>query len=135
MNHSMKVANVHFLSDFSAKSDTIFCSPNQIKQVCVAVLMNAMEAISENGEVLFRTINPDSNHIRIEITDNGTGISEENIPRIFEPFFSTKEKINGIGLGLAIVHGIILNHKGKIDVKSERGKGTTISISFSLLKN
>ena len=135
MSHSMKVANVNFLSDFSAKSDLIFCSPNQIKQVCVAILMNAMEAIQENGEVLFRTINPDEEHIQIDITDNGAGISEENIPHIFEPFFSTKEKTNGIGLGLAIVHGIIQNHKGKIDVKSERGKGTTISISLSLLKN
>ena len=57
------------------------------------------------------------------------------MPHIFEPFFSTKEKTNGIGLGLAIVHGIIQNHKGKIEVKSERGKGTTFSITFSLLKS
>jgi two-component system, NtrC family, sensor kinase len=135
MNHSMKVANVNFLSDFSAKADLIFCSPNQIKQVCVAILMNALEAISENGEVLFSTVNPDDEHIRIDITDNGTGISEEDIPHIFEPFFSTKEKTSGIGLGLAIVHGIVQNHKGKIDVKSGRGKGTTISISLSLFKN
>jgi two-component system, NtrC family, sensor kinase len=135
MSHSMKVANVNFLSDFSAKSDLIFCGPNQIKQVCVAILMNAMEAIQENGEVLFRTINPDEEHIQIDISDNGSGISEENIPHIFEPFFSTKEKTNGIGLGLAIAHGIIQNHKGRIYVKSEQGKGTTISISLSLLKN
>lgn len=135
MNHSMKVANVNFLSDFSAKADLIFCSPNQIKQICVAILVNAIEAVLENGEVLFRTINPDEDHIRIDITDNGSGISEEAIPHIFEPFFSTKEKSNGIGLGLAIVHGIVQNHKGKIDVKSERGKGTTISITLSLLKN
>jgi two-component system NtrC family sensor kinase len=135
MNHSMKVANIHFLSDYSAKADWIFCSPNQIKQVCVAILMNALEAITENGEILIRTINPDEEHIRIDITDNGTGISEEDIPHIFEPFFSTKEKTNGIGLGLAIVHGIIQNHKGKIEVKSGRGKGTTISISLSILKN
>ena len=66
MTHSMKVANINFLSDFSAKADLIFCSPNQIKQVCVAILVNAMEAIQENGEVLFRTINPDEEHIRIE---------------------------------------------------------------------
>jgi two-component system, NtrC family, sensor kinase len=135
MNHSMKVANVNFLSDFSAKADLVFCNSNQIKQICVAILMNAMEAIHENGEILFRTTNPDEKHIRIDIIDNGTGISEENIPHIFEPFFSTKEKTNGIGLGLAIVHGIIQNHKGKIDVKSELGKGTTLSISLSLLKN
>ena len=134
MSHSMKVANINFLSDFSAKADLIFCSPNQIKQVCVAILMNAMEAIHENGEVLFRTVNPDEKHIRIDISDNGAGISEENIPHIFEPFFSTKEKTSGIGLGLAIVHGIIQNHKGKIDVKSERGKGTTIIHIFIFIK-
>jgi two-component system NtrC family sensor kinase len=93
-----------------------------------------MEAVTENGEILLRTSNPDENHILIEIVDNGVGISEEDIPHIFEPFFSTKEKANGIGLGLAIVHGIIQSHKGKTDVKSERGKGTVISISLPLLR-
>ena len=63
MTHSMKVANVNFLSDFSAKADLIFCSPNQIKQVCVAILVNALEAVSENGEILFSTNNPDKEHI------------------------------------------------------------------------
>lgn len=134
MTHSMKVANINFLSDFSAKSDMIFCSPNQVKQVCVAILVNAQEAVPENGEIIIRTYNPDEDHVRIDFSDTGTGISEEDLPHIFEPFFSTKEKTNGIGLGLAIVHGIIQNHKGKIDVRSERGKGTTISISLSLLK-
>lgn len=135
MYHSMKVANVNFLFDFRAKADLIFCSPNQVKQVCVAILMNAIEAMGENGEVLFKTFNPDDDHVRIEITDNGSGISEEDISHIFEPFFSTKEKTNGIGLGLAIVHGIVQNHKGKIEVNSARGKGTTIAIIFSVLKN
>jgi len=134
MSHPMKVANIDFLSDFTAKSDLIYCSPNQIKQVCVAILVNASEAVSENGEVLFRTLNPDEEHISIEITDNGVGISPEDIPHIFEPFFSTKENASGIGLGLAIVHGIVQSHKGKTGVKSERGKATTISISLPLLK-
>jgi two-component system NtrC family sensor kinase len=135
MSHPMKIANVNFLSDFSAKPDLIYCSANQIKQACIGILVNASEAVSENGEVLFKTSNPDEDHIRIEISDNGVGISEEDIPHIFEPFFSTKENVSGIGLGLAIVHGIIQNHKGKTDVKSERGKGTTISITLPLLKN
>lgn len=134
MSHPMKVANIHFLSDFSAKADLISCSPNQIKQICVAILVNASEAVSENGEVLFRTTNPDEQHIRIEITDNGVGISEEDVPHIFEPFFSTKEKESGIGLGLAIVHGIVQSHKGRTDVKSERGKETTISITLPLIR-
>lgn len=134
MSHPMKVANIDFLTDFAAKTDLIYCSPNQIKQVCVAILVNASEAVAENGEVLFRTLNPDEEHICIEISDNGIGISQEDIPHIFEPFFSTKENASGIGLGLAIVHGIVQSHKGKTAVKSIRGKETTISITLPLLK-
>ncbi len=134
MTHPMKIANINFLTDFSAKTDLIHCSPNQIKQACVAILVNASEAVSENGEVLFSTSNPDPEHIRIGITDNGTGISEEDLPHVFEPFFSTKENASGIGLGLAIVHGIIQNHKGKSEVVSERGNGTTIIITLPLVK-
>lgn len=134
MSHPMKIADVHFLSDFSARPDLIYCSPNQIKQACIGILVNASEAVSENGEVLFRTFNPDGDHVRIEISDNGVGISEEDLPHIFEPFFSTKENVSGIGLGLAIVHGIVQNHKGKAEVRSERGKGTTISITLPLIK-
>jgi len=134
MSHSMKMANISFVSDFGARSDLIFCCPNQVKQVCIAILVNAQEAVLENGEIALRTCNPDDSHITIEISDNGKGISAEDLPHIFEPFFSTKDKTNGIGLGLAIVHGIIQNHKGKIEVKSDPGKGTVISIILSLLK-
>ena len=134
MSHPMKVANIHFITDFNAKADLINCSPNQIKQICIAILVNASEAVAVNGEVIFRTLNPDNEHILIEVTDNGVGISEEDIPHIFEPFFSTKEKESGIGLGLAIVHGIVQSHKGKTDVKSQLGKETTISITLPLVR-
>jgi len=135
MSHPMKIANISFFTDFSAKNDLIYCSPNQIKQACIAILINASEAVSENGEVILKTLNPDDGHIRIEITDNGVGIAEEDAPHIFEPFFSTKENANGIGLGLAIVHGIVQSHKGKTDVKSQRDKETTISITLPLIRN
>jgi len=134
MTHPMKVSNISFLADFNAKADLISCSPNQIKQICIAILVNASEAVGENGEVLIRTVNPDEDHVRIEIIDNGVGISEDDIPHIFEPFFSTKEKESGIGLGLAIVHGIVQSHKGKTDVKSIPGKETTISITLPLVR-
>jgi two-component system NtrC family sensor kinase len=134
MTHPMKIANIHFYTDFSAKADLIYCSPNQIKQACIAILVNASEAVTENGEVLLKTKNLNEDSIRIEITDNGKGIASEDIPHIFEPFFSTKQNSSGHGLGLAIVHGIIQNHKGKIDVQSEQGKGTTISITIPLIR-
>ncbi len=81
------------------------------------------------------TSNPDENTIKLEITDNGVGISPEDIPNVFEPFFSAKQKVSGIGLGLAIVHGIVQSHKGKLEVDSEFGKRTTISIILPLVKN
>jgi two-component system NtrC family sensor kinase len=135
MTHPIKIANISFLSDFAAKYDLINCSPNQIKQACVAILVNASEAVLENGEITISTKNPDSDTIRIDISDNGIGVPEDDIKHIFEPFFSTKHDTSGIGLGLAIVHGIVKSHNGKIDIRSELGKGTTISIILPLIRN
>jgi len=134
MTHPIKIANIIFLTDFSAVSDLIYCSPNQVKQACIALLVNASEAIIENGEIFIRTRNRDTETITFEISDNGSGIAEEDIPHIFEPFFSTKQNASGIGLGLSIVHGIIQNHKGKVQVKSEPGNGTVISVTLPLIK-
>jgi signal transduction histidine kinase len=64
----------------------------------------------------------------IEITDSGPGIPAENIPKIFQPYFSTKEK--GTGLGLSIAHRIVSDHKGRIGVKSKKGRGTTFTIKL-----
>lgn len=134
MMHHIKIANITFLTDFSARNDIIWCSPNQVKQACIAIIVNASEAISEKGEIILRTRNTDNNTVRLEISDNGSGIQPEDIPHIFQPFFSTKRDARGIGLGLAIVHGIVTNHGGKIEVDSVVGRGTTISLIFPLRK-
>jgi two-component system NtrC family sensor kinase len=135
MQHQMKMENISFQTDFSASSDLIKCSSNQIKQACIALLLNAFEAVSEDGEILIRTSNPDDHSIKLEISDNGMGIAKEDIPQIFEPFFSTKDKASGIGLGLAIVHGIVQSHKGRIEVESQVGEGTSISIILPVVIN
>ena len=135
MAHQMKMADIHFYTDFSASSDLIYCNENQIKQACVAILVNACEAISGNGEITIKSSLQDTDHIKFDISDNGAGISTENMNHIFEPFFSAKEKTNSIGLGLAIVHGIVQSHKGKIEIVSEVGKGTTLSIILPLAKS
>jgi two-component system NtrC family sensor kinase len=134
MTHSIKIADINFITDFRAKNDEIFCSPNQIKQAGIALLVNATEAIKENGEIIIRTSNPDEKSIQVEIIDNGFGISLDDIQHIFEPFFSTKRDASGIGLGLSIVHGIVESHKGKIEVFSELGKGTNMTITFPIKK-
>ena len=134
MAHPVQIANIRFTTGFSAENDLVRCSPNQVKQAVVALIVNASEAVTENGEILIRTSNPDPDNILVEISDNGVGISPEDLPHIFEPFFSTKQNTSGIGLGLAIVHGIVQNHKGKIQVKSDPGNGTTISWILPLVK-
>jgi signal transduction histidine kinase len=68
--------------------------------------------------------------VHIDITDTGCGIPEENLSIIFEPFFSTKEESQGVGLGLSVVYGIIREHHGNIYVQSELGKGSTFTIRF-----
>ncbi len=98
----------------------------------MALVVNATEAVQEQGEIVIRTTNPDEEHIAIAVIDNGSGISKNDMAHIFEPFFSTKRNTSGIGLGLSIVHGIVENHKGQIEVKSEPDQGTNIKITLPL---
>ena len=100
------------------------------KTTIVDINQEMIEAMNS----LLKTKNPDEYHITLEITDNGYGIASEDIPHVFEPFFSNKENANGIGLGLAVVHGIVQNHKGKVKVESNLGYGTTMSITFPLIR-
>ncbi|KPK31777.1 MAG: hypothetical protein AMK70_11795, partial [Nitrospira bacterium SG8_35_1] len=132
LDHQMKISNITFSTDLNAKKDSIRCNDNQIKQACIAILMNASEAISGSGEIIMRTSNPDKDNIRLEIIDNGAGISQHDQQHVFEPFFSGKEKTSGIGLGLAIVHGIITSHEGRVELKSDLGNGTSIIIILPL---
>ncbi|MEN8201981.1 MAG: ATP-binding protein [Bacteroidota bacterium] len=134
MEHQMRISNITMKEDLAAGKDLIKCSENQIKQAVIAILLNANEAVLEDGEILIRTSNPDPAQVRLEIIDNGSGIAPRDLPHVFEPFFSAKEKVSGIGMGLAIVHGIVQSHHGKVDIQSEPGVGTTLSISLPLFE-
>jgi two-component system NtrC family sensor kinase len=135
MEHQMRISDIRFREEYAAGKDLIKCSENQIKQAVIALLLNANEAAQENGEILMRTSNPDPLHVRLEIIDNGSGISPIDLPHVFEPFFSAKEKVSGIGMGLAIVHGIVQSHHGKVEVQSEPGVGTTLSILLPVFES
>jgi two-component system NtrC family sensor kinase len=108
----------------------VVCDAQQIKQALVALLINACEAMRP-GDGLLKIA---SRHlhtrgaVEIEIADNGVGMDEETRDHIFEPFFTTKEQGKGVGLGLAVVYGIIENHSGEIEVESSTSQGTTFII-------
>ncbi|MDH4230710.1 MAG: ATP-binding protein [Nitrospirota bacterium] len=105
---------------------------NQLKQVFLNIINNAVDALPEGrGEITIGTHSNDSYAV-IEIRDTGPGIAAEVLPRIFEPFYTTKKE-KGTGLGLPISYKIIQSHNGRIDVKSIKGEGTVFSISLPLL--
>jgi two-component system NtrC family sensor kinase len=102
---------------------------NEMQQVFTNLALNAAEAMPGGGVITFRSrVEGDRGFVRAEVSDTGTGIPEENLSKIFDPFFTTKEAGAGTGLGLAVTYGIIQKHDGNIEVRSERGKGTTFII-------
>ncbi len=107
----------------------IWSDPYQIRQVLINLLNNAVHALKQNGfiSISFHEI---KNDVILEIKDNGVGIPEDNLRKIFDPFFSTKSFDEGSGLGLFVVHKIIDGLDGEIEVTSEVGKGTCFSIKF-----
>lgn len=104
------------------------CLPSQINQVILNIIVNGAQAIAgPRGRITVRT-GSDSEHVWIEIADNGSGIPQEIQSRIFDPFFTTKPIGSGTGLGLSLSYGIIQKHQGRIDVQSAPGIGTTFRI-------
>ncbi len=85
----------------------------------------------DGGELTFRVF-PQANRLMVEVADNGSGIAPENMSKIFEPFFTTKEVGKGTGLGLAVCYGIVSEHGGRLNVRSNLGKGTVFSIALPI---
>ncbi|WP_175579451.1 sensor histidine kinase [Vibrio hepatarius] len=112
----------------------VYCQPMQLNQVFLNLLVNASQAIKENGVIRVSVQSTNDDYVQIKIQDNGTGIPEENLTNIFEPFFTTKPVGHGTGLGLSVSYGIINEHKGKIEVESEVGVGTTFTITLPVHK-
>jgi signal transduction histidine kinase len=104
---------------------------NQIEQVFINLLLNALQAVEENGVVTVKSaVDSTKESILVEITDNGCGIAVNDIKKIFEPFYSTKNK--GTGLGLAVSYGIVNNHGGEIRVFSLPGEVTRFTVELPI---
>lgn len=104
-------------------------SVDQLKQVLLNLVCNAADAMPHGGELVIRTACEGSS-VEVSISDNGCGIPEEHLDRLFDPFFGTKERERGLGLGLSVSHEIIKAANGRIDVDSEVGKGSTFWVSL-----
>jgi len=113
---------------FYGELPEIACSPSQINQVFLNILTNAAQAIENDGEIVISTTLHDDHHIAVRIADSGCGIPVENLARIRDPFFTTKDVGTGTGLGLSIVDEIIRSHRGRLEVESEVGKGSAFTV-------
>ena len=135
IQHRFQIEGVRLVTDFSAPRDQVNANGNQVIQACLAVLTNALEAVEagQEGLVTYRSYNPDMNHVIIEIKDNGIGISDTDKEHIFEPFFSSKKEMSGIGLGLAVTYGILEQHNARVIVDSKPGAGTSMKLVFELI--
>ena len=111
--------------DFQAKT-SIIADPTQLSQVFLNLFINASQAIADKGRLSLST-SEDENNLYIKVKDSGSGIPKEVLPRIFEPFYSTKKSS---GLGLSVSYNIIKHHGGEIRAESSPGKGTTFSMSL-----
>ena len=112
----------------------IQCYPGQLSQVFMNILSNAIQAVEGKGTISIKT-QLSGKEVEIFISDTGKGIPKDKLDNIFDPFFTTKEVGKGTGLGLSISYGIIQEHNGRIEVKSEFGKGTIFTISIPVRQN
>lgn len=131
VGHHLEIAGVELEHPDFEGDDEILGDGDQVQQALIALLVNAVEAMhgGEGGRLTVRGRGAEDG-IHLEIGDTGGGIPEEVLPHIFEPFFSTKNKESGVGLGLAVVYGIVQRHGGTIDVDTELGRGTTFRLFF-----
>jgi signal transduction histidine kinase len=123
---------------YTCRGARVMGDPGELKQVFLNVLLNALQAMPRGGSIMCSIEDWSSRlsavagrWLEIRIRDSGVGIAPEHLDKIFDPFFTTKR--DGTGLGLSVCHGIIQRHEGEIDVQSELGKGTTVSIRLPVI--
>ncbi len=141
VGHQINLENIKLEKKSDAHLPLILADFDKIQQVLINIIMNAIQAMPDGGNLTIATSVARSirigeslkDTIRIDISDTGVGITKENMSKLFTPFFTTKEKGKGVGLGLPVVHGIIEQHNGKIKVNSEPNVGTTFSIYLEVM--
>jgi signal transduction histidine kinase len=129
LEHRFRQAKVSIAIDAPPLLPSLRGDPGQLEQVFVNLLMNAVDACSAGGMVTAR-VSEHGERLRFEIRDDGCGISPENLKQVLDPFFTTKKRGQGTGLGLTIAADIVKNHGGTLDLQSAPRRGTTVSIEL-----
>jgi two-component system, NtrC family, sensor kinase len=134
----LEESGIRLINRLDDELPQVSIDPNQMEQVLINLVINAMDAMPSGGVITFSSLLPvpddpedRTGRIRIEIQDTGVGISETNVESVFDPFFSTKE--SGTGLGLPISLGIVENHHGHMNIRSDLQKGTTVVIDLPVI--
>jgi PAS domain S-box-containing protein len=141
IGHQISLENVTTEMELSTSLPSILVDFDQIQQALMNIMLNATQAMPNGGDLTITTSvakrvkigRSIRDAVRIDVSDTGVGIPKENLGKLFTPFFTTKEKGKGVGLGLSVVHGIIERHHGKIEIKSNPGAGTTFSIYLGII--
>ncbi|MDD5634673.1 MAG: PAS domain S-box protein, partial [Candidatus Omnitrophica bacterium] len=131
LNPEFMRKKIKIKKEFTEKLPKVNVDEKQIQEVLMNLLRNAMEAMPSGGNITIRGLQ-ENGKIHLDIIDSGVGISEENLKKIMEPFFTTKE--HGTGLGLAMCYGIIKTHGGELLFSSKLGEGTTVTILLPVPK-
>ena len=118
---------------FEGRLGKVYASKNQLRQIFLNMITNAREAMPEGGNLTVKTFSK-GEWIHIELSDTGLGIREEHLDKVFDAFFTTKDSVKGVGLGLSVCYGFVKDHGGDLKVVSNVGKGTTFTTVFPVYK-
>jgi signal transduction histidine kinase len=133
VQHKLEMTGIQLHLEFRHDVPEIYCDAAQIEQVLLALVMNAIDAMPRGGNLwLSGSAKPDRDEFVLEVRDDGPGIPSDILPQIFEPFLTTKETGKGVGLGLAISQSIVERHRGRIEVETEPGRGTTFRVTLPI---
>jgi len=130
LKYELEQSNITIRLELEKDDDSILMDERFLKQAILNIIKNSIHAMPEGGKIKISTLKT-SEDVRLMISDSGIGIPEENIEKIFEPYFTTKP--DGTGLGLTLVYKIIKEHGAEIEVMSRPGSGTTVTIHFPLI--
>lgn len=135
VGHKLKLINAETVLELQEDLPFIECDPSQIQQVILNLVLNAAQAMQSKGggELAIRTrLLPGEEGVELCVRDQGEGIAPENLAKIFDPFFTTKVDGKGVGLGLAVLYGIVKAHDGEVEVTSKRNEGSSFSVTLPL---